>query len=353
VPDTKTTTSFYVGTGKASAVYVGSSLAWTATDSTPPSVPTGLTVSSTTPSTVVLSWTAATDNVAVDHYVIYRGGSQVGTATGTTYTATGLTATTSYTFTVSAVDAAGNASAQSSAVTGTTTSAPDTTPPSTPTNFRVTATTTSSVSFAWTASTDNVGVTDYMLYYVNSGGNYVYAYPTGTTYTVSGLPSAKTFTFYLLAHDAAGNYSGNASVTGTTQTLVTYPYTVEVDTLTTPFNGSDGNGQWTNPGTFPITTVNLPSGHTYSAELYFYANSSVPYNPSSPFSADGYVTCAMSTNNSSATLPETSAYVAQYPGSSDRTTASFTGAGNTTFYLLVTDSWYCGASCRLTITALS
>lgn len=348
MPDTKTTTSFYVGAGKASAVYVGASLAWTAADTTPPSVPTGLTVSSTTPSTVVLSWTAATDNVAVDHYVIYRGGSQVGTATGTTYTATGLTATTSYTFTVSAVDAAGNASAQSSAVTGTTTSAPDTTPPSTPTNFRVTATTTSSVSFAWTASTDNVGVTDYMLYYVNSSGNYVYAYPTGTTYTVSGLPSAKTFTFYLLAHDAAGNYSGNASTTGTTQTLVTYPYTVEQDSIQTPFNGSDGNGRWTQPGTYPITTVNLPSGHTYRAELYVYANSSEPYG--NPFYNDGYVTVALSTNNSSATLPEDSA--GTNTGSYDYAT-NFTGAGSTTFYLLVTDSWYCGAAGHLTITALS
>jgi endo-1,4-beta-xylanase len=91
-------------------------------DTTPPSTPTGLTVTGTTGSTVSLSWTASTDNVGVTGYDVFRGSTQAGTSTGTTFTDTGLSATTAYTYTVKAHDAAGNASSASSPATGTTTS---------------------------------------------------------------------------------------------------------------------------------------------------------------------------------------------------------------------------------------
>jgi cellulose 1,4-beta-cellobiosidase len=90
-------------------------------DTQAPSAPTGLKVTGTTSSSASLSWTASTDNVGVASYLVYRGGTQVGTATGTTFTDTGLSASTAYTYTVKARDAAGNTSAASSAVTATTT----------------------------------------------------------------------------------------------------------------------------------------------------------------------------------------------------------------------------------------
>jgi len=89
-------------------------------DTTAPSAPTGLTVTGTTSSSVSLSWTAATDNVGVTGYTVYRGSTAVATVTGTSYTDTGLTASTAYSYTVKAKDAAGNVSAASSAVTATT-----------------------------------------------------------------------------------------------------------------------------------------------------------------------------------------------------------------------------------------
>ena len=93
-------------------------------DTTPPSVPTGLTVTGTTSGSVSLSWTASTDNVGVTGYDVFRGGTRVATVTsGTTYTDTGLTAATAYSYTVDARDAAGNVSAASSAVTATTAAA--------------------------------------------------------------------------------------------------------------------------------------------------------------------------------------------------------------------------------------
>ena len=67
-----------------------------------------------------LQWAASTDNVAVTGYRVYRNGSQVATATTTQYTATGLTPSTSYTFHVVAVDAAGNPSGSSATATATT-----------------------------------------------------------------------------------------------------------------------------------------------------------------------------------------------------------------------------------------
>ena len=89
-------------------------------DTTAPSAPTGLTASGTTASTVSLSWTASTDNVGVTGYLILRNGTQVGTATTTTYTDTTLTASTQYTYTVKARDAANNVSAASNSVNATT-----------------------------------------------------------------------------------------------------------------------------------------------------------------------------------------------------------------------------------------
>jgi cellulose 1,4-beta-cellobiosidase len=90
------------------------------TDTQAPSVPTGLTAGTTTTTSVPLSWSASTDNVAVTGYDVLQGTTVVGTTTSTSYTVTGLTANTTYSFSVRAKDAAGNVSAASSAVSATT-----------------------------------------------------------------------------------------------------------------------------------------------------------------------------------------------------------------------------------------
>ncbi len=89
-------------------------------DTTAPSAST-LSASGTTTTTTNLSWTAATDNVAVTGYNVYKAGVLLGsTTTATTYAVTGLTASTAYAFTVKAKDAAGNLSVASNTVTVTT-----------------------------------------------------------------------------------------------------------------------------------------------------------------------------------------------------------------------------------------
>ncbi|GAA3881494.1 hypothetical protein GCM10022381_24690 [Leifsonia kafniensis] len=94
-----------------------------ALDTTAPSVPTALAASATTSAGTTLTWVLSTDNVAVTGYEIYRNGALVTTieAPATTYTDTGLTASTTYTYTVKARDAAGNVSAASTATSVTTT----------------------------------------------------------------------------------------------------------------------------------------------------------------------------------------------------------------------------------------
>jgi len=89
-------------------------------DTTPPTVPTGLTGTAVSSSQIDLSWTASTDNVGVTGYNVYRAGTQVGTSTSTTYQDTGLSASTTYSYTVAAFDAAGNTSAQSASASATT-----------------------------------------------------------------------------------------------------------------------------------------------------------------------------------------------------------------------------------------
>jgi chitodextrinase len=89
-------------------------------DTTPPGVPTNLVVTNATTSQLTLSWTSPTDNVGVVGFYIFRNGVPVATASVTSYVDTGLSANTTYVYTVTAVDAAGNASSQSDPVSGTT-----------------------------------------------------------------------------------------------------------------------------------------------------------------------------------------------------------------------------------------
>ncbi|WP_327170694.1 glycoside hydrolase family 6 protein [Streptomyces sp. NBC_01336] len=89
-------------------------------DTQAPTAPTGVTATAKTSGSVSLSWTASTDNTGVTGYDVFRNGVKVGSTTTTSYTDSGLSASTAYTYTVKAKDAAGNVSAASSALSATT-----------------------------------------------------------------------------------------------------------------------------------------------------------------------------------------------------------------------------------------
>ena len=90
------------------------------TDTQAPTVPAGLGASAASSSQINLTWNVSVDNVGVAGYKIFRAGAQIGTSVGTSYSNTGLTASTAYSYTVAAYDAAGNNSGQSSAASATT-----------------------------------------------------------------------------------------------------------------------------------------------------------------------------------------------------------------------------------------
>ncbi|WP_454047109.1 endonuclease [Chryseobacterium sp. Marseille-Q8038] len=98
----------------------------------------------------------------------------------------------------------------------------DTQAPTTATGLNVSGTTSSSISLAWNASTDNVGVTAYNVY---MNGN-LQTTTSSTSTTISGLTPSTTYSFYVVAKDAAGNSSSNSStVSGTTNSGGTTPGT--------------------------------------------------------------------------------------------------------------------------------
>ena len=143
---------------------------------------------------------------------------QIGTPTSTTFSDTGLTASTSYSYRVRATDAAGNLSAYSN-IASATTPAQDTQPPTAPSNLTATSISSNQINLAWTASTDNVGVTGYRVERCSGAGCTTFAQigtPTSTTFSDTGLTASTSYSYRVRATDAAGNlsaYSNTASAT--------------------------------------------------------------------------------------------------------------------------------------------
>ena len=248
-------------------------------DTQAPSVPAGLMAPSTTSNSISLTWTPSTDNVAVTGYQILRapgtsGGSfaQVGTSTSASFVNSGLVASTTFRYQVRATDAAGNVSAVSNTVTATTQSGGgDTQAPSTPANLTAPSTTASSISLAWSASTDNVGVTGYQILRApgTTGGTFTQIGTSATTSFVnSGLTANTSFRYQVRATDAAGNVSavsntvtattqaggggGACSLTPTVQTQWQTGYVIEPARVTN--TGTATMNGWT-------VTFTLPAGH--------------------------------------------------------------------------------------------
>jgi chitodextrinase len=180
-------------------------------DTQPPTVPTNVTATSRTSTSIALSWSPSTDNVGVAGYGLYRAGAGVGTTTGTTGIVSGLTCNTNYTLAVDAHDAAGNRSSRTVVMVATT-ACPDTSPPTAPSGLAASGVTQTSVTLTWTASTDNVGVTGYDVY--RNGTKMASA--SGTSSSQSGLACGTSYTFGVDAYDAAGNRSGRTELNAST-----------------------------------------------------------------------------------------------------------------------------------------
>jgi chitodextrinase len=204
------------GNRSSRASLVGSTAA--CADTQAPSTPANVVASSRTATSIALTWSASTDNVGVTAYGLYRGGSAAGSTTTTTGIFSGLSCNTSYTLAVDAADAAGNRSSQAIVMVSTT-SCPDTSPPSTPTGLAASSVTQSSMNLSWNAASDNVGVTGYD---VSRNGTKV-ATVSGTTSSQTGLACGTSYSFDVVALDAAGNRSQQAQLTVSTSACASAP----------------------------------------------------------------------------------------------------------------------------------
>src|SRR5258708_18932193 len=131
---------------------------------------------------------------------------QISAPTATTFSDTGLTASTSYAYRVRATDAANNLSAYSSTASTSTPAPPDTTPPTAPTNLTASAVSDTRINLSWTASTDNVGVTGYMVERCTGAACSNFAQisaPTATTFNDTSLAASTSYSSHVRATDPA------------------------------------------------------------------------------------------------------------------------------------------------------
>ncbi|MFE4963438.1 discoidin domain-containing protein [Streptomyces sp. NPDC056660] len=237
-------------------------------DTTPPAAPSALTATGHTANSVSLTWNPSTDNVGVTGYrVLQASGStstQVGTTGSTSFTVTGLGASTAYTFAVAALDAAGNVSQPSNQVTVTTD------PPSSTTNLALRRPTSES-SHTQIYGSGNATDGDANTYWESANN----AFPqwvqvdlgaaTGIKRIVLNLPPATAWATRTQTISVQGGTDAGTS----TQLLAAAPYT---------FNPATGN----------TATLTLPATVTTRyVRLTFTANNGWPAGQVSEFQVFG------------------------------------------------------------------
>lgn len=181
------------------------------TDTTPPSVPSGLSASGATTSSITLSWGASTDaGSGVANYELLRGGSLIASPTATTYTDGGLSAATSYSYQVRAKDKAGNVSALSTALLTSTASGSCASAPATPAGLTSPSKSSTSVNLSWNAVAAGPNCT--VQYRVNQGATQV-SQGAATSAAVASLTPDTSYTFTVNAFNQAGSSQPSAPIT--------------------------------------------------------------------------------------------------------------------------------------------
>ena len=177
-------------------------------DGIAPDVPAAPTVGSVSETTIDLTWPASADNFGVTGYRVYRDGEPLATSPTASYSDGTVAAATSYDYSISALDAAGNESARSPATTAATPGT-DVSPPSVPAGIQVTAPLAGVLELSWSPSNDNTGVDHYT---VHRDGQ-ILGFVTEPAFSETGLGSAEERCYEITATDAAGNTSGSSALT--------------------------------------------------------------------------------------------------------------------------------------------
>ncbi len=196
------------------AATLGASTAGAVRDRTPPTTPTNLRITATTETSVSLAWNRSTDNSNNFWYCVQRSfsGCVRVNPPQTTMTWPRLAPNTTHTFSVYAVDAAGNRSGNSNSVSYTT--PPDTTAPTPAPQLTLTSVRPTRFSVTWTASVDNVSQVYYSLFVDGSPyfGNQIGVRGR----TILDRSPATTYLVKVRAADAVGNFVDSNTLSVTT-----------------------------------------------------------------------------------------------------------------------------------------
>ena len=217
-------------------------------DTTPPTVPGALTAVAQGAGAVLLNWNASTDASGIQLYEIQRDGVRISGPTGnaTSFVDSTVSAATTYTYAVRAIDGANNASAFSNTASVTTPAATDMTPPTVPTGVAANATSSQSVVVTWVASTDagGSGLAGYRIFR-NGGANPVATVGAGVlTFTDTGLQPNTAYSYVVRAFDGDGNTSAASNTASATTPQDTTPPSVPVNVVATALTSTSVRINW-------------------------------------------------------------------------------------------------------------
>ncbi len=252
---------------------------------TAPQAPTGLTATTTSSSQINLSWTAPANNggSAITGYKIARS-TDAGTTWSTlvantasssaTYSNTGLAASTSYTYRVSAINAIGT-SPVSNTASATTLSGTTSTVPQAPTGLAATTVSSSQINLSWVAPSNGGSViTGYKIDRSTDSGStwttlVANTASVSTTYSNTGLATNTSYTYRVSAINAIGSSVPSSTASATTSTISTTTVTLRVKS--DDMSGNPITGLWT---VIKSNGVVVAKGYT---TLTFAATPGVPY----------------------------------------------------------------------------
>jgi chitodextrinase len=185
----------------------------TSTDTSAPSAPSNLVATAVSSARINLTWSASTDNVAVTGYAIYRDSNKIADTSATSFSDLGLSASTTYAYTVKAYDAAGNTSASSNIASATTLKgSTDTSAPNAPRKLKAHVVSYTHVNLKWKAPENKKGIKGYAIF----RNGLKIATVKRNHYNDIRLSPATTYSYTVKAYDKAGNMSADSNTISVT-----------------------------------------------------------------------------------------------------------------------------------------
>lgn len=190
-----------------------------------PSIPSNLTAIVISSAQINLDWNTSTDNIAVTGYAIFRDGTEIADISATSFSDLGLSASTSYAYTVRAYDASANTSANSNIASATTLKgSTDTSAPNAPRKLKAHVVSYTHVNLKWKAPEHKKGIKGYAIF---RNGLRI-ANVKKDHYNDIRLSPSTTYSYTVKAYDKAGNLSADSN-------------TISVTTLTRKANNNHDN----------------------------------------------------------------------------------------------------------------